>query len=116
MQVKRGEVFYADLSPVVGSEQGGVRPVLIVQNDVGNKYSPTVIAAAITSRKDKANLPTHIKLSGSGCGLQKDSIVLLEQIRTLDKRRLRERMGAVDATAMQQVDAALGISFGLTTQ
>ena len=90
MSVKRGEIYYADLSPVVGSEQGGIRPVLIVQNDVGNRYSPTVIAAAITSQKDKTNLPTHIELNASKCGLAKDSIVLLEQIRTIDKRRLKE--------------------------
>ncbi|MEG0912301.1 MAG: type II toxin-antitoxin system PemK/MazF family toxin [Oscillospiraceae bacterium] len=115
MNIKRGEVFYADLSPVVGSEQGGVRPVLIVQNDVGNKYSPTVIAAAITSQQDKTNLPTHISLGAQSCGLQRDSIVLLEQVRTIDKRRLREKMGSVDHGAMQKIDAALQISFGLET-
>lgn len=113
MSVKRGEIYYADLSPVVGSEQGGVRPVLIVQNDTGNKYSPTVIAAAITSRQDKSKLPTHIKVPALECGLSKNSIILLEQIRTLDKRRLRERMGQLDETAMEQVDNALSISFGL---
>ena len=113
MRVKRGDIYYADLSPVVGSEQGGIRPVLIVQNDIGNKYSPTVIAAAITSQKDKAKLPTHIELAGSSCGLAKDSIVLLEQIRTLDKRRLKERMGMLDGTAMNQIDQALSVSFGL---
>jgi len=111
--VKRGEIYYADLSPVVGSEQGGVRPVLIVQNDVGNKFSPTVIAAAITSQKDKSRLPTHIALSAQNCGLSKDSVVLLEQIRTIDKRRLKERMGKLDTPSMQNVDRALTVSFGL---
>ena len=112
-EVKRGEVFYADLSPVVGSEQGGIRPVLIVQNDVGNRFSPTVIAAAITSQKDKARLPTHIQLNSLGSGLARDSIVLLEQIRTIDKRRLKEHMGRLDDTSMTRVDEALQISFGL---
>ena len=111
--VKRGDIFYADLSPVVGSEQGGVRPVLIVQNDTGNRHSPTVIAAAITSQTGKARLPTHISLSAMSCGLPKDSVVLLEQIRTLDKRRLREHMGRVDETMMKQVDTAIAVSFGL---
>ncbi len=113
MTVHRGDIYYADLSPVVGSEQGGVRPVLIVQNDVGNRFSPTVIAAAITSQKDKARLPTHIRLQAAGSGLAKDSIVLLEQIRTLDKQRLRERMGRLDAVSMDRVDRALQVSFGL---
>ena len=113
MLVKRGEIYYADLSPVVGSEQGGVRPVLIVQNDVGNKHSPTVIAAAITSQKDKSKLPTHISLNAASCGLAKDSIVLLEQVRTLDKKRLKERMGELDSDAMSQVNTALSVSFGL---
>lgn len=113
MSVKRGEIYYADLSPVVGSEQGGIRPVLIVQNDVGNRHSPTVIAAAITSRLDKAKLPTHISLEAASCGLQKDSIVLLEQIRTIDKKRLKDRMGSLDPNAMNRVDNALSISFGL---
>ena len=113
MLVKRGEIYYADLSPVVGSEQGGMRPVLIVQNDVGNKHSPTVIAAAITSQKDKSKLPTHISLNAASCGLAKDSIVLLEQVRTLDKRRLKERMGDLDSSSMSQVDNALSVSFGL---
>ena len=113
MTVKRGEIYYADLSPVVGAEQGGVRPVLIVQNDVGNKYSPTVIAAAITSQHEKSNLPTHINLSAECCGLAKDSIVLLEQVRTIDKRRLKEKMGAIDTNAMNKVDKALSVSFGL---
>ncbi|MDD5952945.1 MAG: type II toxin-antitoxin system PemK/MazF family toxin [Oscillospiraceae bacterium] len=115
MQVHRGDIYYADLSPVVGSEQGGVRPVLIVQNDVGNRFSPTVIAAAITSQQTKANLPTHINLSASDSGLARDSIVLLEQVRTLDKHRLKERMGKLDASSMHQVDHALSISFGLDT-
>lgn len=113
MIVKRGDIYYADLSPVVGSEQGGVRPVLIVQNDIGNRYSPTVIAAAITSQTDKTKLPTHIELDCKRCGLSRDSIVLLEQIRTIDKRRLREKMGSLDAGAMSQVNKALSISFGL---
>ena len=113
MMVKRGEIYYADLSPVVGSEQGGIRPVLIVQNDVGNRHSPTVIAAAITSQKDKAKLPTHISVQAETCGLTKDSIVLLEQIRTIDKRRLKDRMGALDPPSMTRVDNALQISFGL---
>ena len=113
MTVKRGDIYYADLSPVVGSEQGGVRPVLIVQNDIGNKFSPTVIAAAITSQKDKTNLPTHIKVDADGCGLSKDSIVLLEQVRTLDKQRLKEKMGSLDNIAMNRIDKALSVSFGL---
>lgn len=114
MQVHRGDIYYADLSPVVGSEQGGVRPVLIVQNDVGNRFSPTVIAAAITSQQTKANLPTHITLNAVDSGLARDSIVLLEQVRTLDKHRLKERMGRLDDNSMDQVDHALSISFGLT--
>ena len=113
MRVKRGDIYYADLSPVVGSEQGGIRPVLIVQNDIGNKYSPTVIAAAITSQKDKSHLPTHIELSSQSCGLAKDSIVLLEQIRTIDKQRLKEHMGRLDDGSMGKIDEALSISFGL---
>ena len=117
MTVKRGDIFYADLSPVIGSEQGGLRPVLIIQNDVGNKYSPTVIAAAITSRLGKAKLPTHIEvcrgaLQGTA-GLSKDSVVLLEQIRTLDKKRLGEKMGHLDDSVMDRVDDAITISFGL---
>ena len=111
--VKRGDIFYADLSPVVGSEQGGTRPVLIVQNDTGNRHSPTVIAAAITSQTNKAKLPTHIELSGRSAGLTKDSVVLLEQIRTIDKRRLREHMGRLDETMMNRVDTAIAVSFGL---
>lgn len=113
MTVKRGELYFADLSPVVGSEQGGVRPVLIIQNDVGNKYSPTVIAAAVTSRQEKAKIPTHIELDSPESGLQKNSIVLLEQIRTIDKRRLREKMGHLDHSAMELIDNALRVSFGL---
>ena len=113
MQVKRGELYYADLSPVVGSEQGGIRPVLVVQNDVGNKYSPTIIAAAVTSKINKAKLPTHIELAARQYGLPKDSVVLLEQIRTLDKSRLREKMGRLDGETMTQVDNALAVSFGL---
>lgn len=113
--VKRGDIFYADLSPVVGSEQGGVRPVLIVQNDTGNRHSPTVIAAAITSQTGKARLPTHIELSANTYGLRKESVVLLEQIRTLDKRRLREHMGRLDEAQMQRVDNAIAVSFGLHT-
>ncbi len=109
--VKRGELYYADLSPVVGSEQGGIRPVLIVQNDVGNKYSPTVIAAAITSQLNKAKLPTHIALRES-CTLPKDSVVLLEQIRTIDKARLQDRIGEVNSDTMKKVNSALMISLG----
>ena len=113
MEVHRGEVFYADLSPVVGSEQGGVRPVLIIQNDIGNRHSPTVIAAAITSQMGKAKLPTHIELQAMRYGLPKESVVLLEQVRTLDKKRLRERMGHVDEDVMEKVDLAIAVSFGL---
>ena len=112
-KVKRGDIFYADLSPVVGSEQGGTRPVLIVQNDTGNKHSPTVIAAAITSQTGKARLPTHISLAGHEVGLTTDSVVLLEQIRTIDKKRLREHMGRLDEALMNQVDGAIAVSFGL---
>ncbi len=122
MNVKRGDIFYADLSPVIGSEQGGLRPVLIVQNDVGNKYSPTVIAAAITSKISKTKLPTHIDVSRNinfgteGVGLAKDSVILLEQIRTLDKQRLKEKMGHLDEGTMQKVNDAITVSFGLTRQ
>ena len=115
MEVHRGEVFYADLSPVVGSEQGGVRPVLIVQNEIGNRHSPTVIAAAITSRLDKARLPTHINTRAADTGLAKDSVVLLEQIRTLDKHRLRERAGQITPADQKRVDQALDVSLGLTS-
>lgn len=114
MDINRGEIYYADLSPVVGSEQGGVRPVLVVQNNVGNKYSPTVIVAAITSQLSKAKLPTHIELKKEVYNLPKDSVVLLEQIRTLDKQRLKERISSLDNIAMQRVDIAILISFGLT--
>ncbi len=113
MNIKRGDIYYADLSPVVGSEQGGLRPVLIVQNDIGNRYSPTVIAAAITSRMSKAKLPTHIDIMGSHVGLSKDSVILLEQIRTLDKRRLKEKMGHLDEATMTSVNNAIEVSFGL---
>ncbi|MBQ8726652.1 MAG: type II toxin-antitoxin system PemK/MazF family toxin [Clostridia bacterium] len=112
--IKRGELYYADLSPVVGSEQGGVRPVLVVQNDVGNKYSPTVIAAAVTSQINKAKLPTHIELDAARYGLSKDSVVLLEQIRTLDKRRLKERIGELPTDTMKKVNVALLISLGFS--
>lgn len=111
--VKRGDIFYADLSPVIGSEQGGMRPVLIVQNDTGNKHSPTVIAAAITSQTGKARLPTHIELNAQSVGLSRDSVILLEQVRTIDKSRLRERMGKLDDTTMTKVDNAIAVSFGL---
>ena len=119
VSVRRGDIYYADLSPVVGSEQGGLRPVLIIQNDVGNRYSPTVIAAAITSRMQKTRLPTHIDVhSGPSSGddtsgLARDSVILLEQIRTLDKRRLREKLGHLDDETMRLVNDALGISFGI---
>lgn len=112
--VKRGDIFYADLSPVIGSEQGGVRPVLIVQNDIGNKYSPTVIAAAVTSQINKAKLPTHIEIDAATYGLSKDSVILMEQVRTLDKKRLKEKIGQIDDELIEQVNNALMISFGLT--
>ena len=111
--VKRGDIFYADLSPVVGSEQGGTRPVLIIQNDTGNRHSPTVIAAAITSQTGKARLPTHINIAGGSVGLSKDSVILLEQVRTIDKKRLKERMGKLSTNMMNQVDRALSVSVGL---
>ena len=114
MEVNRGDIFYADLSPVVGSEQGGVRPVLVVQNDVGNKFSPTVIVAAITSQLNKAKLPTHIELEKDKYNLPKDSVVLLEQLRTLDKRRLKDLLSSVDKTIMHRVDVAIMISLGIT--
>lgn len=113
MEIARGDVFLADLSPVIGSEQGGFRPVLVVQNDVGNKYSPTVIIAAITSQLTKAKLPTHIELSSDKFNLSKDSVVLLEQLRTLDKKRLRDKICVVDKTTMKKVDIALMISLGV---
>lgn len=111
--IKRGEIYYADLSPVVGSEQGGVRPVLIVQNDIGNKYSPTVIIAAITSQINKGKLPTHVDINAIDYGLPKDSVILLEQIRTIDKKRLKEKIGFLSKDIMEQADQALHISFGL---
>lgn len=111
--VKRGDIYYADLSPVVGSEQGGMRPVLIVQNDTGNKHSPTVIAAAITSQIGKARLPTHIELGAKSYGLSRDSVILLEQIRTIDKSRLKDKMGRLDEPTMNKVDSAIAVSFGL---
>ena len=114
MQIKRGDMFYADLSPVVGSEQGGIRPVLIIQNDLGNKYSPTVIAAAITSQITKTKLPTHIEIDSASCGLKNNSVVLAEQIRTIDKSRLKERIGHIDdEEIINKVNNALGVSFGL---
>lgn len=114
MNIKRGDIYYADLSPVVGSEQGGVRPVLIVQNNMGNRYSPTVIAAAITSQQTKANIPTHILIESELSGLSKNSVVLLEQVRTIDKKRLREKMGSINPGTMSKIDEAISISMGLS--
>lgn len=114
--IKRGEIYFAELSPFIGSEQGGKRPVLILQNDVGNKYSPTVIIAAITTKLEKANLPTHIFIPGQTCGLMKDSIVLLEQLRTIDKSRLLGRIGQADSKQMDSIEKALIISLGLNSQ
>lgn len=111
--IKRGDIFYADLSPVIGSEQGGLRPVLIIQNDVGNRYSPTVIAAAITSKTGKSKLPTHIDIYAEAAGLVKDSVILLEQIRTLDKRRLKEKAGHLTDMKMSEVDNAIAVSLSL---
>ena len=116
MIVKKGDLFFADLSPVVGSEQGGVRPVLVVQNDVGNKYSPTIIVAAVTSQTSKAKLPTHVELAATQGGLSKNSVVLLEQLRTIDKQRLTERIGALSDSQIPVVDAALGVSLGIAGQ
>ena len=113
MQIRRGDIFYADLSPVVGSEQGGIRPVLIIQNDVGNRHSPTVICAAITSKMNKAKLPTHVEIDASKYQIVKNSVVLLEQIRTIDKQRLKEKMGHLDDRTMHMVDEAISVSFGL---
>lgn len=110
--ITRGEIYYADLSPVIGSEQGGIRPVLIIQNNVGNRHSPTIIASAITSQLTKAKLPTHIEIRGGSYGLAKDSVILLEQIRTLDKRRLKEKAGVLDAQMLKRVDKAILISLG----
>ena len=115
VQILRGDIFYADLSPVMGSEQGGVRPFLIVQNDIGNKYSPTVIGAAITSQLSKAKIPTHVEIGTCGDTLEKDSVILLEQIRTIDKQRLREKICRIDVYLMKKVDQALAISVGLST-
>ena len=114
MTIKRGDIYYADLSPVIGSEQGGLRPVLIIQNDIGNKYSPTVIAAAITSQINKTKLPTHIELYAENFGLAKNSVILLEQVRTIDKRRLKEKMGHLDDGLMDKVNDAISVSFGLS--
>lgn len=113
MNVRRGDIYYADLSPVVGSEQGGVRPVIVIQNDIGNRYSPTTIVAAITSQIDKAKLPTHIEISANEFGLDKDSVILLEQIRTIDKRRLKMRIGHLEGEIMNKVNSGLQISLGL---
>ena len=111
--VKRGDIFYADLSPVVGSEQGGVRPVLVIQNDIGNKYSPTVICAAITSQINKAKLPTHVEIVATNYDLVKNSVILLEQIRTIDKKRLKEKICNLDKDLMKEVDKSIRVSFGL---
>ena len=111
--VRRGEIYIADLNPHIGSEQGGVRPVLVVQNDVGNKYSPTIIVAAITSKKNKADLPTHVAIDADGNGLSKNSIILMEQLRTIDKRRLKERIGTIDKTRLPEVNEALSVSLGI---
>ncbi len=116
MKIKRGEVYFADLSPVIGSEQGGQRPVLIVQNDVGNRYSPTVIAAAITAKISKAKLPTHVEVGKDDLGLMMDSVILLEQVRTLDKKRLRKKLGKLEDEVMIRVDEAIRVSFGLKIQ
>ncbi len=116
VEIRRGDIFYADLSPVIGSEQGGIRPVLVIQNDVGNRYSPTIIVSAITSRLSKAKLPTHIEIPGELYGLNKDSVILLEQVRTIDKRRLREKTGHLDEFLMTRVNEALSTSFGLETR
>jgi mRNA interferase MazF len=113
VQIKRGDIYYADLSPVIGSEQGGIRPVLVIQNDVGNKYSPTTIVSAITSQINKAKLPTHVEINAADYGLNKDSVVLLEQVRTIDKKRLREKIGHFDDDMMEKVNEAIKISFGL---
>ena len=113
LSIKKGDLYFADLSPVTGSEQGGVRPVLVVQNDVGNKYSPTIIVAAITSKKNKADLPTHVAIDADGNGLSKNSIILMEQLRTIDKRRLKERIGTIDKTRLPEVNEALSVSLGI---
>ena len=113
MKVRRGDLYYADLSPVVGSEQGGVRPVIVVQNDIGNKYSPTIIVAPVTSQMNKAKLPTHVKLNGNKYGLPKNSVALMEQLRTIDKTRLREKIGTFSAEIMSKIDEAIGISLAI---
>ena len=113
MSIKKGDLYFADLSPVMGSEQGGVRPVLVVQNDVGNKFSPTIIVAAVTSKRNKADLPTHVEIAAEGNGLTKNSVVLLEQLRTIDKRRLKERIGTIDKTRLPDVNEALSVSLGI---
>ena len=113
LSIKKGDLYFADLSPVTGSEQGGVRPVLVVQNDVGNKYSPTIIVAAITSKKNKADLPTHVAIDADGNGLSKNSIILMEQLRTIDKRRLKERIGTIDKTRLPEVKEALSVRLGI---
>ncbi|MGO1581478.1 MAG: type II toxin-antitoxin system PemK/MazF family toxin [Peptoniphilaceae bacterium] len=113
MLIKRGDIFYADLSPVIGSEQGGVRPVVVIQNDVGNKYSPTIIVAAITSQLNKAKLPTHINVDARGVPLPKNSVILLEQIRTIDKKRLRERIGRFDNRVMDDINRAIKVSLDI---
>lgn len=113
LSIKKGDLYFADLSPVMGSEQGGVRPVLVVQNDVGNKFSPTIIVAAVTSKKNKADLPTHVEIDAGGNGLSKNSIVLLEQLRTIDKRRLKERIGTIDKNRLPEVNEALSVSLGI---
>ena len=113
MMIRKGDLYFADLSPVVGSEQGGVRPVLVVQNDVGNKYSPTIIVAAVTSRMNKAKLPTHVEIDAADNGLIKDSVVLMEQLRTIDKKRLKERIGTLDSELIPNVNQALSVSLGI---
>ena len=113
MSIKKGDLYFADLSPVMGSEQGGVRPVLVVQNDIGNKFSPTIIVAAVTSKKNKADLPTHVEISADGNGLTKNSVILLEQLRTIDKIRLKERIGTIDKTRLPEVNEALSVSLGI---
>ena len=113
LSIKKGDLYFADLSPVTGSEQGGIRPVLVVQNDVGNRYSPTIIVAAITSRKNKADLPTHVEIEAGGNGLSKNSTVLMEQLRTIDKTRLKERIGTIDRNRLPEINGALSVSLGI---
>lgn len=115
MSIKKGDLYFADLSPVMGSEQGGIRPVLVVQNDIGNKFSPTIIVAAVTSKKNKADLPTHVEISADGNGLTRNSVILLEQLRTIDKIRLKERIGTIDKTRLPEVNEALSISLGISS-